>query len=394
MFGQGRSGNWLRAAKGAGRFIRLPSQWRRVVFYSEGAPYGKYLTPVVEKLCEETPVAYLTSDIDDPILNQKDSRIASFYIGLGSARTFVFQTLRAGVLVTTTPDLHTFHIKRSSVFPVQYVYLQHSLVSTHRVYRPAAFDHFDAIFCAGPHHMREIRAWESLNCLPPKHLLEHGYAPLDWLLVRGTAPPPSPICSEGLNVLVAPSWGPEGLLETGADLLVSELLNAGHRVVVRPHPVTTARSSDALRLLMTKFNDHSRFALDPDTTTMSALLDAHVMVSDWSGVAMEFAFGLGRPILFIDGPPKVNNPRWGELHILPLEDLYRSAVGEVVSRDRLHDLPKAVRTLWQSRFGYAARAKQLAQRYVYNLGTSSQAGAQIIGDLLRERPIALRKSAE
>ena len=32
------------------------------------------------------------------------------------------------------------------------------------------------------------------------------------------------------------------------------------------------------------------------------------MVSDWSGVAMEFAFGLERPVLFIDVPRKTNNP--------------------------------------------------------------------------------------
>jgi hypothetical protein len=47
---------------------------------------------------------------------------------------------------------------------------------------------------------------------------------------------------------------------------------------------------------------------------------------DWSGVAMEFAFGLEKPVLFIDVPRKVNNPEYKTLRAVPLEVSYRDQI--------------------------------------------------------------------
>ena len=104
--------------------------------------------------------------------------ISSFFVGNGIARTFFFAGLEAEILVMTMPDLQTFHIKRSP-YPVKYVYLHHSLVSTHMIYRSEAFDSFDSILCVGPHHLAEIKARETLYNLPCKELVQHGYGKLD-----------------------------------------------------------------------------------------------------------------------------------------------------------------------------------------------------------------------
>jgi hypothetical protein len=381
----------LCAAAEVRRFIRLSSEWRRVVFYSEGASYTKYLRPIIDQLVsnEGIQVAYLTSDKQDPILVGGHGRIAAFYVGSGIIRTWLFQTLRADVMVMTMPDLQTFHLKRSSICPVHYAYVHHSLVSTHRIYRMGAFDHFDSVLCAGPHHQREIRAWERLNGLPEKRLFEHGYAPLDWLSAAiGNNPAPPGRSASGhteLSILLAPSWGQHGLLERGAGSIVDVLLRAGYRVFVRPHPMTTRVNGKAVDTLAATFREHNRFRVETDTSTMSALLNSDIMISDWSGVAMEFAFGLHRPVLFIDGFSKVNNVRWTEVGILPLEEFYRSAVGAVVSHDRLDEIPRIIESLWQNRVAYAARARTLAAQCVYNIGSSAKVGAGIIAQLIHER---------
>src|SRR5690606_13279690 len=92
-----------------------------------------------------------------------------------------FATLDVDVLLLTMPDLQTFHIKRSP-HPVHYCYVHHSIVSTHMVYRPEAFDHFDSILCVGPHHIEEIRTREALFSLNAKTLVESGYGRLDKIL--------------------------------------------------------------------------------------------------------------------------------------------------------------------------------------------------------------------
>ena len=61
------------------------------------------------------------------MLNCNDKNILSFYIGDGVARSNFFINLKATIIVMTMPDLETFHIKRSKVYPVHYVYIFHSL---------------------------------------------------------------------------------------------------------------------------------------------------------------------------------------------------------------------------------------------------------------------------
>ena len=43
------------------------------------------------------------------------------------------------------------------------------------------------------------------------------------------------------------------------------------------------------------------------------------MISDWSGVAIEYAFSLEKPVLYIDVPQKIFNPNFDEIGIVPME---------------------------------------------------------------------------
>lgn len=369
------------------RFRRRRREDRQLVFYSEGRGYWIYFRPMVDALRERhgRRVCYVTSDPEDPLLAEESDHIAAFYVGSGAARTTFFQTLDAGVMVMTMPDLETFHIKRS-VHPVHYAYVHHSLVSTHMAYRPGAFDHFDSILCSGPHHQYETREWERLRDLPPKRLFEHGYGPLDELFAKrrpkdattvpASAPPP--------HVLIAPSWGAEGLFETRGLPLVEALLSAGYRVIARPHPRTEQRSPRVLAELRARFDDHPRFSWDGDTGSKSSMLDAHVMVSDWSGAALEFALGLEKPVLFVDVPKKVNNPEYTLLPSLPVELALREELGVVLAPDRLGEAPRRLRELLDGRSveSRVERIRAARERYVYNLGRSGEVGAEILEELV------------
>jgi len=76
-------------------------------------------------------------------------------------------------------DLETFNIKKSKSAPVHYVFLPHNMVSTYMDFRKGAHDHFDTIFCVGPHHVKELREAERLYGLPARNLVENGYVRLE-----------------------------------------------------------------------------------------------------------------------------------------------------------------------------------------------------------------------
>ena len=119
------------------RFENLSESERSIVFYAENEFYYIYLKSILEELIKkyQLNICYVTSSKSDPLLKNENENIKSFYIGEGTVRTKFFLNLRADVLVMTMPDLQTFHIKRSKVKEVNYVYIFHSTVSTHLVYR-------------------------------------------------------------------------------------------------------------------------------------------------------------------------------------------------------------------------------------------------------------------
>ena len=96
---------------------------------------------------------------------------------------------------------------------------------------------------------------------------------------------------------------------------------------------------------------------------------------------MEFVFGLERPALFIDTPRKMNNPRWVEIDIAPLEVFYRSQVGAILELNNITSAPIMVRRLYESSSAIAEHARLLRAKFVFNAGTSARCGANIIADL-------------
>ena len=62
-------------------------------------------------------------------------------------------------------------------------------------------------------------------------------------------------------------------------------------------------------------------------------------------MAIEYALGLGKSVLFVDVPPRVRNPKYAELGLEPLEMRIRREVGTVLPLDRLADAPGYVAEL-------------------------------------------------
>ena len=365
------------------RFNGLSSVDRSIVFYAEDTSSWRYYELIINELIGslDKQICYVTSSPDDPVLRNEDQRIRPFFIGSGSARTAWFRFLQAGVLVMTMPDLGKYNIKRSK-HPVHYVWFDHSIASTHMSGRLGAIDNYDAILCVGPHHKEEIRAAESLYGLDPKILIETGYGVLDIILNSDQAetyagPPPS---GGGKRVLVAPSWGPDALLENHGLELVEVLLQAGHQVTVRPHMMTSRRNPKLMAELKERFGSNPDFQLSLDPMLQGTVHGYDVMVGDWSGAAFEFAFGLERPVLFIDVPRKVMNPEYEKLGVEPIEVKLRTEIGAVVSPDHLEDVPKQLALLCDDPGAWRERLQALREQWIYNVGRSGIVGAAYIAE--------------
>ncbi len=357
------------------RFTQLPKTQRRLTFYSEGKNYWPHLAGLVQELLatSDLDICYISSGADDPGLFLESPNYRVFKIDEGFMRDWFFENIETDVMVMTTPDLHQYQVKKSR-HKVHYIYVQHSLVSLHMAYRKGAFDYYDTIFCAGPHHVNEIRAMEERYKLPRKTLVEHGYARLDAIIEEAKRRPKQEK-PDGAprHVLIAPSWGPEATIELGvAEKIIDQLMEQNCQVTLRPHPQTVKFSKSKIDRILAKHGHHSLFSYEANVAGQDSLHDSDVMISDWSGAALDYSFGLNKPVLFVDVPRKVNNQEYEELEIEPFEVGIREQVGAIVEQD-FSKIELSLLNLTPSNSG---------EDSVFNLSDSARVGGQYIKKLI------------
>ena len=367
--------------RAAFNFRSLPAESKSIVFYSEARASEPHLEPLISELLDRgRRVQLLVSDPADPMIELVGGDMNSHCIGTGFARTWTFSNLEASVIISTTPDLETMQLKRSKS-PVFYVYANHSLNSTHMAYRPGAFDHFDAILCTGPQMIEEIRATEKKDRLPRKTLVKNGLCRLDRIIENGAQSSPhhpSNRAGESTTVLIAPTWGETSILATCGEQLIEVLLSNNFNTIVRPHPETTRKSPQLIRELSRRFGKNDRFTLDTNPRSETSIRNSDIMISDWSGVATEYAYGREKPVLFIDLPPKVNNPAYRELGIEPLEAVVRKEIGELVDLEDLPKIPEIIEKLLMLETSKIQEIRKSREERVYNVGTSASISANYI----------------
>ena len=103
----------------------------------------------------------------------------------------------------------------------------------------------------------------------------------------------------GGRSLIAPSWGVANILESCGERLVELLLKAGYEVIVRPHPETIKRSPDLVAEFASRYGNDPGFTLEMSVAGDSSLIRADVLISDYSGIVLEYAFGTERPVFSI-----------------------------------------------------------------------------------------------
>ena len=371
------------------QYRKLAAEWRNIVFYSESGQDWHYFEPLITVLNDELKkkVTYVTSDPGDPGLGRKHESYRAIYIPEGFFLTVHFNFQKADVVVMTMMDLGNLQLKKS-INAVHYVYLFHSLGSTHMVDFANSYDAYDSLFCVGPHHVAELRKREDLQGLRPRNLFEYGHPRLENLLVVAMSYQLSAtqaVASAAPTVLIAPTWGEQSIFNTCGDELTGLLLDAGYRVIARPHYQTLKKTPEVIENLRNKYGGNDRFEYQDRMGESDSLFRSDILICDWSAMAIEYALGLEKPVLFIDLPRRVRNPEWQALEIEPLEAAFRSLAGDIVAPQQLDEVPQKIDQLLQDQDSFRQRMEKLRSRMVFNIGNSTQLGAKEIARLADEK---------
>ncbi|MBR3515840.1 MAG: membrane protein insertase YidC [Lachnospiraceae bacterium] len=365
------------------RFLAYPA--KQIVFYSEKNGFYKYFKDVIEEILAHSDVVihYITSDPKDEVFGLASEQFQVYYIS-ETKLIVLMMKMDADVVVLTMPDLQKYHIKRSLVRDdIEYVYMDHAVASANLTLRKHALDHFDTIFATNEKMAQEIRMMEKVYNLPKKTIVKSGYSLIDNMIAayqeaHGGEDAAGSFIAMQPEILIAPSWQEDNLMDSCIEEMLDALGGGQYHVTVRPHPQYVRHFEEKLNLLAKKYEDNPNIELQTDFSSNKTVFDADVLITDWSGIAYEYAFTTLKPVLFINTPMKVMNPDYKEIDVVPFDIEARDQVGISVDPDRLDTLADVVMRLLTEEVYSKDALKKVRENYLYNVGSSAEVGAKYL----------------
>ena len=126
--------------------------------------------------------------------------------------------------------------------------------------------------------------------------------------------------------------------------------------------------------------------MEDDFSKPSTMDQADVLVTDWSGIAYEYAFKTKRPVVFVNTPMKVINPEWKKIGITPTDISFRDEVGVSISLDDISSAGQAVADMLANPDKFSAKIDALLKSQFFNPGHAGEvAGKYILETLINKR---------
>lgn len=137
--------------------------------------------------------------------------------------------------------------------------------------------------------------------------------------------------------------------------------------------------------LKQRFASDEDIEIQTDFSSNSTVFEADMMITDWSGIAYEYAYTTCKPVLFIDTPMKVMNPEYKKIDVEPINIWMRESIGATLKPDEMDKVPEVVEEMLNNADKYKDRIEKFVNEYVYNLGHSAEVGAEyIIGEVIKK----------
>ena len=366
-------------------FFRIRHQHQRctIAIHCEDARYEITFLPILRNLVARglSPTFFTMYPRDEETFEALPAGVTHQPIAPGMVGYAYLNHVEATLLVTTTPQLDVMTFRRSRRVR-HYAMVQHALGES-RFVRPYAYDHFDSVLCCGEILKHNIRRMESLRASRPKELLETGLPHYEALLARRLEAPP--LAGEPC-VLVAPSWGPLSMFEAyGTDFIAA--IARRFRVIVRPHPqMKVSQAALYAQILATPGVE-----VDTSRTPSEAMSRAHILLSDISGIAHEFAFIYERPVVVID---RHLEPGGLEGEVLGGESELKQRCAEFivpVPGARIGEVADELARVLASHSSERLRA--VRDQLVYNFGHAGEVAATQLAEIFaREQSLAATRA--
>ena len=319
-----------------------------VILFSEGASYWFTFKPLIEELLKrKIPFQYVTLDVKDPALTIDDPLMQSRFLGYGAAAYARFAQVKGKLLIATTPNIGTEGYPVARPKRVEKMAFVAHMVSDISYLKKGSLDHYDVDLEIAPWCEERLRTVERIRGVKPKEVRAVGLLYLDEF-ARDFKEKVG--VSDPVTVLVAPSWGQKGCLTVHGTGFITELLKAGMRVILRPHPQSFIAEPERIDGIVAENSSFSLFSLDREKDSRLAMRKADILISDSSSFRFDFAFLTKRPVVTLSVPRGNLTSFEADLLGGPWDEAYVDRLGAIVNPGESFDIVSLVKSLVGSSF--------------------------------------------
>ena len=300
----------------------------RIGFFCENNYIYEYLKPYIEKKVKREKILIISFQ---EINNDKMDKSSLFVFHTNFFRELVFLTLRLKFLYSSTPDLDKTIFKRSKFSKCKYIYLHHTPVSLTLIYNKNAFDSFDAIQIINTFQLNEIKEITKKNNINIKKF-KSKYRFIDKQIENSKKQITT------TDLLIAPSWN-SSFYKLKCHVLLSEYLSKSNLTYkIRPHPMSYKKNE------VTKI-DIEKLKMKIDDEILLDLSKYKFLITDWSGIFIEFALIFKRKSFLINTPKKIVNNNYLNYENQPIEMSLRNVLGRTYEIRDIQNIIKEIEIL-------------------------------------------------
>ena len=240
----------------------------------------------------------------------------------------VFLTLNLKYLYSSTPDLNFTTFKKSKFSKCKYIYLSHTPVSMNLIYRKNAFDHFDAVQATSVYQYKEMKE------IIKKRNLKTKVFKSEYLFVKKQIAKIK-LGNFETDLLIAPSWN-SNFYKTNCHLILNKLLKE-YKISfkLRPHPISFKKKEISLSEL-------KKENIPVDNLKYIDFQKYDFLISDWSGIFIEYALIFRRRAFLINTPKKIVNKEYFKHENKPIEISLRNTLARSFEISEIPEIIKEI----------------------------------------------------
>jgi len=360
---------------------------KQLTFYAISGGQYKYYKNIIDYIHANSDIIihYLTNDPDDSLFKQDNPKLIPYYASKRKSISLMLK-LNTDIMVTTVPGLESYQMKRSILRDdTEYIYTIHGLVSGVVMGKEGSKDYFDTLFCLNSSYTSQERKREEISGLPRKTLVKVGSGVYDQLVDSYASI--SHIVNEKPQILIAPSWQDDNILDLCIYDMLKSLLGNDYNIIIRPHPQYTSMFPERLEELEKQYAASvatGELTFELDFSGNDSIFMSDILITDWSNIGFEFAYSTLKPCIFINTPMKILNPnyeQYGPQQIIELRD----KVGAAVDLNDVVNLDKTVAQLITNKDAYRNKIEQIVHQNLYHPGRSGEAGGKYLIKQIKKR---------